>query len=42
MAGAAYSENAHREGVSTLEQSRALAKYVERGVFPASKRSPTH
>jgi ParB family chromosome partitioning protein len=33
MAGAAYSENAHREGVSTLEQSRALAKYVERGVF---------
>lgn len=33
MAGAAYSENAHREGVSTLEQSRALAKYVARGVF---------
>lgn len=33
MAGAAYSENTHREGVSTLEQSRALAKYVERGVF---------
>jgi ParB family chromosome partitioning protein len=33
MAGAAYSENAHREGVSTLEQSRALARYVERGVF---------
>jgi len=33
MAGAAYSENAHREGISTLEQSRALAKYVERGVF---------
>jgi ParB family transcriptional regulator, chromosome partitioning protein len=33
MAGAAYSENAHREGVSTLEQSRALAKYVERGIF---------
>jgi ParB family chromosome partitioning protein len=33
MAGAAYSENAHRESVSTLEQSRALAKYVERGVF---------
>lgn len=33
MAGAAYSENAHREGLSTLEQSRALAKYVERGVF---------
>jgi ParB family transcriptional regulator, chromosome partitioning protein len=33
MAGAAYSENAHREAVSTLEQSRALAKYVERGVF---------
>ena len=33
MAGAAYSENAHREGVSTLEQARALAKYVERGVF---------
>lgn len=33
MAGAAYSENAHREGVSTLEQSRAFAKYVERGVF---------
>ena len=41
MAGAAYSENAHREGVSTLEHSRALAKYVERGVFPPSKRSPT-
>lgn len=33
MAGAAYSENTHREGVSTLEQSRALAKYIERGVF---------
>ena len=33
MAGAAYSENAHREGVSTLEQARALARYVERGVF---------
>jgi ParB family chromosome partitioning protein len=33
MAGAAYSENAHREGVSTLEHSRALAKYVERGIF---------
>lgn len=33
MAGAAYGENAHREGVSTLEQARALAKYVERGVF---------
>lgn len=37
MAGAAYSENAHREGVSTLEQSRALAKYVERGVFPTKQ-----
>ena len=33
MAGAAHNENAHREGVSTLEQSRALARYVERGVF---------
>ncbi len=33
MAGAAYSENAHREAVSTLEQARALAKYIERGVF---------
>ena len=33
MAGAAYSENAHRQGVSTLEQARALAKYVDRGVF---------
>jgi len=37
MAGAAYSENAHREGVSTLEQSRALAKWVERGVFPTKQ-----
>jgi ParB family chromosome partitioning protein len=37
MAGAAYSENAHRESVSTLEQSRALAKYVERGVFPTKQ-----
>jgi ParB family chromosome partitioning protein len=37
MAGAAYSENAHREGVSILEQSRALAKYVERGVFPTKQ-----
>ena len=37
MAGAAYSENAHREGVSTLEQSRALARYVERGVFPTKQ-----
>lgn len=37
MAGAAYSENAHREGVSTLEHSRALAKYVERGVFPTKQ-----
>jgi ParB family chromosome partitioning protein len=37
MAGAAYSENAHREAVSTLEQSRALAKYVERGVFPTKQ-----
>jgi ParB family chromosome partitioning protein len=33
MAGAAYSENAHREGVSTLEQARALSKYIDRGVF---------
>jgi ParB family transcriptional regulator, chromosome partitioning protein len=38
MAGAAYSENMHREGVSTLEQARALAKYVDRGVF-ASKQA---
>lgn len=37
MAGAAYSENAHREGISILEQSRALAKYVERGVFPTKQ-----
>jgi ParB family chromosome partitioning protein len=37
MAGAAYSENAHREGTSTLEQARALAKYVERGVFPTKQ-----
>lgn len=37
MAGAAYSENTHREGVSTLEQARALAKYVERGVFPTKQ-----
>jgi ParB family chromosome partitioning protein len=37
MAGAAYSENAHRESVSILEQSRALAKYVERGVFPTKQ-----
>ena len=37
MAGAAYSENAHREGLSTLEQSRALAKYVDRGVFPTKQ-----
>ena len=37
MAGAAYSENAHREGVSILEHSRALAKYVERGVFPTKQ-----
>jgi ParB family transcriptional regulator, chromosome partitioning protein len=37
MAGAAYSENAHREGVSILEQARALAKYVERGVFPSKQ-----
>ncbi len=37
MAGASYSENAQREGISTLEQSRALAKYVERGVFPTKQ-----
>lgn len=37
MAGAAYSENAHRDGVSTLEQSRALARYLERGVFPTKQ-----
>jgi ParB family chromosome partitioning protein len=37
MAGAAYSENAHREGISTLEQSRALARYVDRGVFPTKQ-----
>ena len=37
MAGAAYSENAHREGISTLEHSRALAKYIERGVFPTKQ-----
>ena len=34
MAGAAYSENAHREGLSTLEQSRALAKYVRTWRIP--------
>jgi len=33
MAGAAHSENTHRDGLSTLEQARALAKYVDRGVF---------
>jgi ParB family transcriptional regulator, chromosome partitioning protein len=38
MAGASYSENAHREGVSILEQARALARYVDRGVF-ASKQA---
>lgn len=37
MAGAIYSENAQREGVSTLEQARALARYVERGVFPTKQ-----
>jgi ParB family chromosome partitioning protein len=37
MAGSAYSENASREGVSTLEQARALAKYVQRGVFPSKQ-----
>lgn len=37
MAGASYSENAHREGVSTLEQARALARYIERGVFPSKQ-----
>jgi ParB family chromosome partitioning protein len=37
MAGAAYSENAHREGVSILEQARALARYVDRGVFPSKQ-----
>ena len=37
MAGAAHSENVHRQGVSTLEQSRALAKYIERGVFPTKQ-----
>ena len=37
MAGAAYSENAHREGVSILEQARALARYVERGVFQSKQ-----
>jgi ParB family chromosome partitioning protein len=37
MAGASHSENAHREGVSILEQARALARYVERGVFPSKQ-----
>jgi ParB family transcriptional regulator, chromosome partitioning protein len=37
MAGAAYSENAHREGISILEQSRALTRYIERGVFPTKQ-----
>jgi ParB family chromosome partitioning protein len=37
MAGAAYSENTHREGISILEQARALAKYIERGVFPTKQ-----
>jgi ParB family chromosome partitioning protein len=37
MAGAAYSENTHRDGVSILEQARALARYVDRGVFPSKQ-----
>jgi len=37
MAGASYSENAEREGVSILEQARALNRYVERGVFPSKQ-----
>jgi ParB family transcriptional regulator, chromosome partitioning protein len=37
MAGGAYSENTHRDGVSILEQARALARYVERGVFPSKQ-----
>jgi ParB family chromosome partitioning protein len=37
MAGAAYSENAHRQGVSILEQARALARYIDRGVFPSKQ-----
>ncbi|MBV8092197.1 MAG: ParB/RepB/Spo0J family partition protein [Acetobacteraceae bacterium] len=37
MAGAIYSENAHRESVSIMEQARALARYVERGVFPTKQ-----
>lgn len=37
MAGAAYRENALREGISILEQARALARYVERGVFPTKQ-----
>lgn len=37
MAGAAYSENTHRQGVSILEQSRALSRYIDRGVFPSKQ-----
>jgi ParB family chromosome partitioning protein len=37
MAGAAFSENTHRESVSTLEQARALARYIDRGVFPTKQ-----
>ena len=35
MAGAAYSENAHREGVSTLEETSVRSRNMSnRGVFP--------
>jgi len=37
MASAAYSENSHREGTSILEQARALARYVDRGIFPTKQ-----
>jgi ParB family transcriptional regulator, chromosome partitioning protein len=37
MAAASYSENAHREGVSILEQARALARYLDRGVFSSKQ-----
>ncbi|WP_158746464.1 ParB/RepB/Spo0J family partition protein [Acidisphaera sp. L21] len=37
MAGAAFSENTQREGVSILEQARALSRYIERGVFPTKQ-----
>jgi ParB family chromosome partitioning protein len=37
MAGAGFSENTHRQGTSILEQARALARYLERGVFSSKQ-----